>query len=224
VLMPVGSTRTIEFVADNPGDWSMHCHMTHHVMNQMGHDIPNMIGVNPEGLDEKVKPLLPEYMTMGQTGMGGMGEHAIHMGVPKNSIPMVGGPGPFAYIDMGGMFTILKVRREVTGYDDPGWYENPPGTVADVASADDLRRDGIDVNVAVAGPLIATPPAQLHLDDRAVGEGGHAGHAQPGASKAPASTKPTTTGTKYTCPMHAEVVSDQPGRCPKCKMKLVPKK
>jgi hypothetical protein len=28
----------------------------------------------------------------------------------------------------------------------------------------------------------------------------------------------------YTCPMHPEVISDKPGRCPKCGMKLVPKK
>src|SRR5262249_33999446 len=41
VLVPVGSTRTIEFVANEPGDWAMHCHMTHHVMNQMGHRFPN---------------------------------------------------------------------------------------------------------------------------------------------------------------------------------------
>ena len=31
----------------SPGDWAMHCHMTHHVMNQMGHGLPNMIGVEP---------------------------------------------------------------------------------------------------------------------------------------------------------------------------------
>ena len=28
---------------------------------------------------------------------------------------------------------------------------------------------------------------------------------------------------KYTCPMHPDVVSDSPGNCPKCGMKLVPK-
>jgi hypothetical protein len=28
--------------------------------------------------------------------------------------------------------------------------------------------------------------------------------------------------TTYTCPMHPEVTSDQPGRCPKCGMALVP--
>ncbi len=26
---------------------------------------------------------------------------------------------------------------------------------------------------------------------------------------------------KYTCPMHPEVTSDRPGRCPQCKMDLV---
>ncbi|MGH8744297.1 MAG: multicopper oxidase family protein, partial [Burkholderiales bacterium] len=38
VLVPVGNTRDIEFIADAPGDWAMHCHMTHHIMNQMGHN------------------------------------------------------------------------------------------------------------------------------------------------------------------------------------------
>jgi FtsP/CotA-like multicopper oxidase with cupredoxin domain len=212
VLMPVGSTRVIEFVADNPGDWSMHCHMTHHAMNQMGHGLPNMIGVNRQGLDEKVTPLLPGYMTMGEAGMGGMGEHVLHMGVPRNSIPMVGAPGPFSYIDMGGMFTIFKVREQVTGYDDPGWYDNPPGTVASVAASDELRRDGINVNATVAPPPATTRPTQKQQD--------HSGHDHASTATAPA----TMAATKYTCPMHSEVISDKPGKCPICGMKLVPKK
>jgi FtsP/CotA-like multicopper oxidase with cupredoxin domain len=143
VLVPVGSTRTIEFVADVPGDWALHCHMTHHVMNQMGHGFPNMVGVEPGRLDERVRPLLPGYMTMGTTGMGEMGE--MKMEVPPNSIPMVGGEGGHGYITMGGMFTVLKVREQLESYEDPGWYENPPGTLAIEATEAELRRDGIEV-------------------------------------------------------------------------------
>lgn len=142
VLVPVGSTRTVEFVADEPGDWAMHCHMTHHVMNQMGHGFPNMIGVKPGTIDDKARKLLPGYMTMGQTGMAEMGE--MGMAVPKNSIPMVGGAGKHDYITMGGMFTVLKVRDNLTSYKDPGWYDNPAGTLSIAASAEELRRDGID--------------------------------------------------------------------------------
>ena len=43
--VPVGAMRAIEFVADRPGDWAFHCHKSHHTMNAMGHDVPNMIGV-----------------------------------------------------------------------------------------------------------------------------------------------------------------------------------
>ena len=144
VLVAVGSTRDIEFIADAPGDWAMHCHMTHHVMNQMGHGTPNMTGVDASKLDDKTRKLLPGYMTMGQTGMGDMGD--MGMPVPKNSIPMSGGNGPFGTITMGGMFTILKVREALTSYDgDPGWYQPPAGTVAGPASSEDLKRDGVTV-------------------------------------------------------------------------------
>jgi FtsP/CotA-like multicopper oxidase with cupredoxin domain len=144
VLVPTGSTRTIEFVAEEPGDWAMHCHMTHHLMNQMGHGAPNLIGVKPGNLDEKVRKVVPGYMTMGETGMADMGE--MGMPVPANSIPMLGGKGKHDTITMGGMFTILKVRDGIRGYKDPGWYENPPGTVATTAAAADLHRDGVDVD------------------------------------------------------------------------------
>jgi hypothetical protein len=147
VLVAVGQTRTIEFIADAPGDWGFHCHMTHHTMNQMGHEFPNMVGMQPGDVDKKLQSLLPGYMTMGQTGMD-MGNMAEMMPMPANSIPMKGAVGPFGdYISMGGMFTIIKVRDRLTSYDqDPGWYQHPPGTVALTAKAEDLLRDGIDVN------------------------------------------------------------------------------
>jgi manganese oxidase len=139
VLVAVGQTRAVEFIADNPGDWAMHCHMTHHTMNQMGHNAPNLIGVRPGDLNKRVSTFLRGYMTMGESGMADMGE--MGMPVPRNSIPMVGAQGKHDYIDMGGMFTILKVRENLTSYDDPGWYDNPPGTLASLASNDELQRD-----------------------------------------------------------------------------------
>jgi len=75
--------------------------------------------------------------------MGEMGE--MKMEVPPNSIPMVGGEGGHGYITMGGMFTVLKVREQLESYEDPGWYENPPGTLAIEATEAELRRDGIEV-------------------------------------------------------------------------------
>jgi hypothetical protein len=110
-----------------------------------------MVGMQPGDLDEKMRPLLPSYMTMGHMGMD-MGKMAEVMPMPPNSIPMKGAVGPFGdYISMGGMFTIVKVRDRLASYDqDPGWYQHPSGTVALKASAEDLARDGIDVNAPPA--------------------------------------------------------------------------
>src|SRR5689334_15956104 len=44
-----------------------------------------------------------------------------------------------------------------------------------------------------------------------------------GLKKPAASPQPLApTGTRWTCPMHPEVVSDRPGACPKCGMALEP--
>lgn len=126
VNVPPGTTHTIDFIADNPGDWALHCHKSHHTMNVMSHDLPNMIGVNQK--NTTVNKLIPGSMTMGASGMGEMSE--MNMGTPKNTLPMMSGEGPFGSIAMGGMFTVLKVREGITSYDDPGWYRHPAGSVA----------------------------------------------------------------------------------------------
>src|SRR6266851_4872876 len=42
-----------------------------------------------------------------------------------------------------------------------------------------------------------------------------------GQDKQPASTGQTSGAGEYTCPMHPDVRTSQPGRCPRCGMNLV---
>lgn len=127
---PVGAMRAFEFDANAPGDWAFHCHKSHHTMNPMGHGVPTMIGVDHRGLTPRLVSLIPDYMTMGERGMADMGE--MEMPLPDNTLPMMTGQGPFGPIEMGGMFTVVKVREGLArgDYRDPGWYKHPPGTVA----------------------------------------------------------------------------------------------
>jgi FtsP/CotA-like multicopper oxidase with cupredoxin domain len=134
VNVPTGATRDIEFVANVEGDWSFHCHKSHHTMNQMSHSVPNMTGVSQAGIEEKVRKHLPGYMAMGEKGMDEMTE--MNMEGPKNTLAMMAGEGPFGSVGMGGMFTIIKVRASLKSYSDPGWYKNPPGTVAKKVNVD----------------------------------------------------------------------------------------
>ncbi|MCC6661953.1 MAG: hypothetical protein IT437_13840 [Phycisphaerales bacterium] len=93
-------------------------------------------------------------------------------------------------------------------------YTAPPLTAEhpaspDARSAEERKRPD---TLGHAEPVEA-PPA------------GHEGHGMAphgGAHAAPAET-PSAPAAVYTCPMHPEVTSDQPGRCPKCGMKLVKK-
>ena len=126
----VGQMRAMEFTADNPGDWAFHCHKSHHVMNAMGHDMPTMIGVDHRGIAQKIIKLVPDYMVMGERGMADMGE--MEMPLPDNTLPMMSGNGPFGAMEMGGMFTVVKIREGLTrgDYKDPGWYKHPEGLVA----------------------------------------------------------------------------------------------
>jgi manganese oxidase len=42
VLVGVAQARDIEFVAGNPGDWMLHCHLPHHMMNAMSSVVGRM--------------------------------------------------------------------------------------------------------------------------------------------------------------------------------------
>lgn len=138
-IVGVGQIRDIEFIAV-PGDWAFHCHMAHHTMNAMGHDLPNTLGVDQSGIDKEIKKMLPGFKAMGRYGMAEHQEHAEmgHHPGPENTLPMMTGKGPYGNIEMGGMFTTVKVRDNLSpgDYRDPGWYDAPEGTVAYRVSAD----------------------------------------------------------------------------------------
>lgn len=150
VLVAPGETRDIEFIADNPGDWALHCHKSHHVMNQMQHDLPNLTGIKKQGIEERIKQFFPDFMgLMNINGMSDMFEMygtsemmdmGFEMKYPPNLSP-IGSPGPFGVIEMGGMFTIFKVRDNLTSYADPGWYQHPPGTVAEAVNMNDMQHN-----------------------------------------------------------------------------------
>jgi FtsP/CotA-like multicopper oxidase with cupredoxin domain len=132
----VGQMRQLEFIADEIGDWSIHCHKSHHTMNAMGHQVPTMIGVDHQGLARQITRLIPDYMVMGERGMADMTE--MSMPLPDNTLPMMSGDGPYGNLQMGGMFSVVKVRKEQAAgdYADPGWFEQPAGTSAYPYAAD----------------------------------------------------------------------------------------
>lgn len=128
--IPVGGMRAYEFDAAYEGDWAIHCHKSHHTMNAMGHDVPTFIGVDKTDIARKIQRVQPDYMAMGNRGMADMGE--MEMPLPDNTVPMMTGWGQFGAIEMGSMFSVVKVRPglSATDYADPGWYQHPAGTVA----------------------------------------------------------------------------------------------
>ena len=138
-LIGVGQMRDIEFDAV-AGDWALHCHKSHHTMNAMGHGVTNMLGVDQRGVEQEIRAMLPGYMAMGETGMADHQDHTAsgHMPGPENTLPMMMGKGPFGNLEMGGMFTLLKVRDGLAPGDfrDPGPYVHPEGSVARRVSRD----------------------------------------------------------------------------------------
>jgi len=159
--VPVGAVRAFDVLANNPGDWAFHCHKTHHAMNAMGHDVNTYIGVDLKSMKQKISKVVPGgYMPMGEAGGAGMAE--MEMPLPDNTLPMMTGFGQYGPIEMGGMFTVMKIREGLdrNDYKDPGWFKHPAGSVAhewtgdvgDSAKAASPAHNASDVEMHVVKP------------------------------------------------------------------------
>jgi FtsP/CotA-like multicopper oxidase with cupredoxin domain len=66
VLIGVAQARDVEFIANNPGDWIMHCHMFHHTMNHM----VSMAGPMTRVAPDDPRGLVPGFPQNMEAGMG----------------------------------------------------------------------------------------------------------------------------------------------------------
>jgi FtsP/CotA-like multicopper oxidase with cupredoxin domain len=105
VLVGVAQVREFEFIANNPGDWVMHCHMFHHMMNHM------VSGVGPGSRDlARGDKEDPRYKVPGfpqETGMMTMMSPAEMAKVTKN--PRTRGMRPMWPMAVMGLMTVVRV-------------------------------------------------------------------------------------------------------------------
>jgi manganese oxidase len=105
VLVGVAQVREFEFIANNPGDWVMHCHMFHHTMNHMVSGVgPGSRGLARGGKED------PRYQVPGfpqGTGMMAMMSPAEVAKITKN--PRTRGMRPMWYMGVMGLMTVVRV-------------------------------------------------------------------------------------------------------------------
>lgn len=124
----------------------------------------------------------------------------------------------FVAVPASGCATEPKPRPTMLDPSNPAAPESPPLAVAALTQTGDLLSKAPQATGARDKAPVTPDPGAEHAHD-------HGGSASPVDKDKPGETdkagKPQAT--VYTCPMHPEVISDKPGRCPKCGMKLVPK-
>jgi len=92
-----------------------------------------------------------------------------------NMPPMMSGQGPHGPLEMGGMFSVLKVRKDQKpgDYSDPGWFAAPAGTVARrVATPDGAPSAPAPSPSPKAAPASSSEPLRVRKPDGH----GHQGH------------------------------------------------
>jgi hypothetical protein len=131
VLVGVAQSRDIEFVANNPGDWMLHCHLPHHMMNQMSSNVGPMTrrsGI-PAGLDmERGMGMLRQgSATSGENGSSlgrGMGVGSTFEQPLSNSPLKTQSPMQHEGMQMGKA-EVSKDADSVPGFPQDAFMEGP---------------------------------------------------------------------------------------------------
>ncbi len=149
VLVGVAQSRDVEFVANNPGDWMIHCHLPHHMMNQMssvvgpmtrnGRGMPMGLGME-EGMgmlrgghatSEDKGPSLGRGMGMGSTRDQTIADGPLSVQQVQQSMSNVSGTehGSMSGAQHEGMqMTVPDVAKDassVPGFPQDAFMEGP---------------------------------------------------------------------------------------------------
>jgi len=104
VLVGVAQARDFEFVANNPGEWMLHCHMPHHNMNAMSDLLGDRMMVTADTEDQRA---LSQMQTLAdKVGF----EHMHHAPIAKEANKVPGFPQD-AFMDMGMDEAVAKAEN-----------------------------------------------------------------------------------------------------------------
>jgi hypothetical protein len=135
VLVGVAQSRDVEFVANNPGDWMLHCHLPHHMMNQMSSNvgpISRRMGMTMgEGMEQGMGMLRGGNATADENGPSlgrGMGVGSTAEQAMSNS-PLSEGSLRQQHEDMPGMQMaapdVSTDANSVPGFPQDAFMEGP---------------------------------------------------------------------------------------------------
>jgi hypothetical protein len=134
ILVGVAQSRDIEFVANNPGDWMLHCHLPHHMMNQMSSNVGPMsrtMGIPMgEGMEQGMGMPRGGSATSAENGPSlgrGMGVGSTAEQAMSNSPLRV--PTATQHRDMPGMQmtgpNVSKNANSIPGFPQDAFMEGP---------------------------------------------------------------------------------------------------
>ncbi len=142
VLVGVAQSRDVEFVASNPGDWMLHCHLPHHMMNQMSSMVGPMSRRDgmPAGLDmergmgmlrqgsatsEENGPSLGRGLGVGSTAEQTVANSPLKAGNPMQNQDMPDMPGIQNQGMQMGKPEVSKDANSVPGFPQDAFMEGP---------------------------------------------------------------------------------------------------
>jgi hypothetical protein len=138
VLVGVAQARDIEFVASNPGDWMLHCHLPHHMMNQMSSNVGAMTRSRPGGMPAGVSMENGMGMLTGAPGAPSGDDYGPSLGrgmgvgstndEPTSNGSMAKGDASIQGMDhmqMGNVRDLAPNANSVPGFPQDAYMEGP---------------------------------------------------------------------------------------------------